>query len=321
MDLHADTLFLVSKLRFDIKKRHKNPLPRSPLALHVDLPRMEEGGIDCLGLALPLISLEALRRGDSIERSLEETRRWSNGLGGEFPMVDTVGAIEACSNEKKPCFFVTLEGAHGVPLERETISRLRAKGLAAITLAHLTPSRFSCPSTLARWSGRPLPEAGKRLIEMMEEACMVVDLAHLGRRSLMDALATCTKPPIISHTGLAGVKRMWRNVSDEAIRKVAELGGVIGVIFYPGFHVRSPFAGLECVVQSIRYLVDLVGEDFAGLGSDFDGWIPTLPGGLEDCSRIPALTDALLRSGLASEIVTKILGGNALRVLRHVWGC
>lgn len=81
--------------------------------------------------------------------------------------------------------------------------------------------------------------------------------------------------------------------------------------------VESP--PFQSIIDHIDYIVKLIGVDHVGLGSDFDG-VPNIPIGMEDCSKLPDITKALLEKGYTEEDVTKILGGNFLRVLEEVTG-
>ena len=76
---------------------------------------------------------------------------------------------------------------------------------------------------------------------------------------------------------------------------------------------RLPHVSWEKIVEHIAYVVKLVGPDHVGLGSDFDGAI--MPEGMDDCSYLPRITEALLRRGYSDADVRKILGGNMLRVM------
>jgi membrane dipeptidase len=108
-----------------------------------------------------------------------------------------------------------------------------------------------------------------------------------------------------------------RNLKDEQIRALAENGGVMGVVFAPGF-VDQEHATLEGVLDHIDHIVDLVGPDHVGLGSDFDG-ITSTPEGLEDVSCLPSLTAGLIERGYTERNIEKILGENYLRVFEEVF--
>lgn len=320
VDLHADTLFLVFTFGYRLERKHRNRFPRSPFCCHVDIPRMHAGGVNVIGFSLPVLSFSPTRRRGGVGRSLREIGKWAAARESHIHLLRDPDDVLAAREKGIPSFFLSCEGAHGIGTDLEELRHYRALGLWSITLAHLTPCRAAPPSFLSRWRNRPLPREGFDLIRKMEAARMVVDLAHCGERAFIDAVETCTLPPIVSHTGVRGTRSMWRNISDYAAKKIADKNGVIGVIFYPGFLTRSLFDTVDCVVATISYLMRIVGDDFIALGSDFDGWIPSLPGGLGDISRMPLLTDRLLREGIPADSVKKILGGNALRVLREVCG-
>lgn len=320
VDLHADTLFLVFTFGYRLERRHRNRFPKSPFCCHVDIPRMRSGGVNVIGFSLPVLSFSPTRRRDGPMKSLEGIAKWAAAREDQIRLLKHPDDILEARERGIPAFFLSCEGAHGIRNDLDELKRYRASGLWSITLAHLTPCGAALPSLLPRWSSRPLPKAGFDLIEKMESAGIIVDLAHCGERSFIDAVDACTRPPIVSHTGVRGTRSMWRNISDYAAKKIAGKNGVIGVIFYPGFLTRSMFATIDCVVETISYLRRIVGDDFIALGSDFDGWIPSLPGGLGDISRMPLLTDRLLRAGIPADSVKKILGGNALRVMRDVCG-
>jgi len=147
---------------------------------------------------------------------------------------------------------------------------------------------------------------------------MIVDVSHINDEGFWDVLDH-TKPPVIaSHSNSRAVCGHPRNMTDEMIVALAENGGVMGMNFAPSF-VHPEQATLKGVVDHIDHIVDLVGPDHVGLGSDFDG-IPYTPEGLEDVTRIPYITEELLRRGYGDEDVKKILGGNHLRLIKAVAG-
>ena len=135
--------------------------------------------------------------------------------------------------------------------------------------------------------------------------------AEFNRRGFLDACAVATRPPIVSHTGVLGAFDHWRNIDDAQLRAVADRGGVVGVIFCPRYVGGD---GLEPVVQHMKHILDVVGEDAPALGSDWDGFIvPTRE--LCDPRGLPLLTDALLAAGIPERTIGKILRGNVMRVL------
>jgi len=76
---------------------------------------------------------------------------------------------------------------------------------------------------------------------------------------------------------------------------------------------QLPPVSWERIIEHIDHVVKLVGADHVGLGSDFDG--ATMPTGMEDCTKLPKITEALMRKGYSDDDLRKILGGNLLRVM------
>jgi membrane dipeptidase len=78
---------------------------------------------------------------------------------------------------------------------------------------------------------------------------------------------------------------------------------------------KLPHVSWEKIIEHIDHVAKLAGPDHVGMGSDFDG--ATMPEGLEDCSKLPKITEALLRKGYSEDDVQKILGGNTLRIMEQ----
>lgn len=318
IDLHADTLFLVYLFGYRMEKRHRNPFPSSPFVCHVDLPRLRDGGVTAIGFTVPAVPANILRRGATIQKAIEWAARWAESMRSQFRLARTAADILDAREKGIPAFFLTLEGSHRIRCRPGELLGYKKAGLTSIGLAHLTRSDAAYPSRRKRWTDLPLPKLGYTLIEQMEAVGLIVDLAHVASRSFLDAVEFLKRPPIVSHTGFQTMKPMWRNISDYEAKRVAEKGGVMGVIFYPGYLTRSRDRSLEIVMENIRYLLHLVGDDYIGLGSDFDGWVASMPRDLRDASDLPRLTDRMLREGIPIDSIRKILGGNALRVIQEV---
>lgn len=202
--------------------------------------------------------------------------------------------------------------------------------------------------------GKGLTEHGKDIIRKMNELGMMVDLSHAGEQTFYDVLATSSKPILVSHSNAAALTPHYRNLKDAQLEALKKNGGVVGVNFYSEFldsdypkRVRKLYykthkkdsttkelsvgkmyaalsakqkhlanAPFESVLKHIDYLVSKVGVDHVAIGSDFDG-IESPPQELEDVSKFPVLTKALLEKGYSQEDVAKIMGRNFLRLLKE----
>lgn len=186
-------------------------------------------------------------------------------------------------------------------------------------------------------------------IEVIEEANrlnMLIDLSHCSDQTTMDVIRISKSPPVFTHANVRSLCDTARNKSDEAIKAVADRGGFIGVTPLPTFVSREK-PNLDILIDHIDYLVNLVGIDHVGIGTDFTEGLkdkgqifeaaktwrkrrPDIFGtvddfynkpyaeGIEDISKLPNLTEGLVRRGYSDDHIEKILGLNFMRVFEEV---
>lgn len=314
IDLHADPLLWARWLGYDLNTRHEAPLPRAALGGHVDVPRMMEARMG--GQFFGLVSLPYLQ-GD-LERVCHEQidilERACGRSEGKLRMARSATDVEKAREDGAIAALMGIEGAHTLGGRVESLDRFAARGVRYLGLLHFSANECGRPAYgWGRDDDKGLTELGRKVVERCQELGVIVDLAHINKRGFLEACAMLRKPPLVSHTGVSGVTPMWRNIDDEQIRAVADLGGCVGIIFVPQF-VGGP--GIEAVASHLEHVVRVAGEDAVALGSDWDGFV--VPSrGLEDCAKLPALTEALIRRGMTDARLGKLLRGNALRVLRE----
>ena len=165
-----------------------------------------------------------------------------------------------------------------------------------------------------------LTEFGIKYIQEVERLGIIIDVSHLGDAGFYDVLKYTTKPFVASHSNSRSVCDVARNMSDDMIKKLASRGGIMGINFCGDFLKQSDTGDeRSCVadmVKHILYIRDLVGIDYIGLGTDFDGISQNLE--IKDASMMPLLHEALLKAGLSEEEVAKVFYRNVLRVYQEV---
>jgi membrane dipeptidase len=163
-----------------------------------------------------------------------------------------------------------------------------------------------------------LSQFGVEVVEELNMLGMIVDVSHLSDAGFWDIIEISKDPVVASHSNARAVCAHPRNLTDDMIRALAEKGGVMGMNFAPDFiDTRNP--SVETLVDHIDYIVDLVGPEHVGLGSDFDG-IPSTPRGLENVSKMPAITQELVKREYSEEYIRFILGGNHIRLMQRIVG-
>lgn len=184
---------------------------------------------------------------------------------------------------------------------------------------------------------------GREVIAEMNRVGIMVDLSHVGGATSEEAILASTKPVCYSHCLPSGLKEHPRNKSDEQLRFIADRGGFIGVTMFPPFLKRGIEATVDDYVEAIDYVINLVGEDCVGIGTDFTqgydkgffDWIThdkgrhrrltnfgriVNPEGIRTIGEFPNLTDAMERAGWTESRIRKVMGGNWVNTFREVWG-
>lgn len=299
---------------------------------HVDFARLKQAGvkIQCFTVVtrgLPVVGmfpLFAARRGWprrarwgewaratwQIDRLAQMCRR----AGGEVSITSTAEELAGNLAAGRLSAVLGVEGAHACEGRVDRVAELHRRGVRFMGLTHLGNNELG-GSSFPMMGNRSLTPLGREVLDEMARLGMAVDVAHASRKTLAEILEHPARP-FCSHTGVNGAHRSWRNLSDEVLRRLADRGGVVGIIF------GTVFLGgdrLDDLARHIEHAVRVAGEDAVGFGSDFDGMVP-LPRPMRDVRDLPLVTEALLRRGHPEALVEKIAGGNLRRFFGEVLG-
>jgi membrane dipeptidase len=212
--------------------------------------------------------------------------------------------------------MLTMEGADAIAGDRD-LERFYAAGVRAI-LPTWGDNRYGFGRTNMK---DPITDAGRWLIRRMDQMRILLDVSHFGVASFMSALDAANRPVIASHSNCYAVCKHPRNLNDMQIRALADKRGVMGVCLYNQFiKDGAQMATLDDVWAHVSHVLDIVGDDHLGVGTDFDGGVTKeyTPIGLDSIGDLPLLVNFLREKGLSDEAVAKIAGGNMLRVLASV---
>jgi len=306
IDLHCDTLL-------EVAARTRNIGDSSPRG-SIDLPRLRTGGVDAQVFAAFIHPKEATR---GFARALELIGAFDRMLEENpeaFGRVTTPRDLTASNRDGRIGAILSIENGDALEGNLDNLERLHRRGVRMMSLTWNQSNALADGALEAVHGG--LTAFGRRVVASMHERRMIVDVSHLSVQSFWDVLAVAQGPVVASHSCAAGLTPHPRNLTDEQLQAIAQLGGVVGVNFYPVF-LGQPT--LERLLDHIDHMVSVMGVDHVGLGSDFDGFTGHVQG-LEDVSKLPSLTAGLIARGYGKEPVIKILGANVLRILAQVWG-
>jgi membrane dipeptidase len=290
-----------------------------------DLPRFQQAGLTAQVCA---IYLEDNQVGTGLRTGMEMTwhLRHAAGKYSDLELVTSAADIRRIKKEGKTGLILSFEGCEALGADIRFLDLYHALGLRIASLTHTRRNIYADGCGAADQQGGLTP-LGVDLIRRMNELKIVVDLVHIGEKGFWEILDLTTAPLILSHSTptmfpnsdtidsspLSGFPRPRLELprDREALDAIAERGGVLGLIWV--LHQE-----LGDVVADIETALEVIGPDHIGLGSDLFG-LTNAPCGLEDISKIPALTRALLERGHPDELLLKFLGGNYLRVFEQVW--
>jgi membrane dipeptidase len=281
-----------------------------------DIPRWREGGVTAQVMAI-FVSEDHLHR--PLERTLDMVAAFHREIEDNrdtLLLATTADDIRRAKAEDKTALILSFEGGEPLGRNLNLLDIFYRLGLRMISLTHSRRNALADGTQLDIQTGG-LTHLGRELIRRMNALGMVIDLAHLSDAGVWEVLELSTAPVIFSHTTVAtmpGYKASLTEINPvrgtSVLRALADKGGVACAIFVAQPHVNA-------VVDDIETMIQHVGDDHVGLGSDFVSFAHA-PVGLEDISKLPAVTEEMARRNFSDETILKVLGGNLLRVFEDI---
>ncbi|ESP01790.1 hypothetical protein LOTGIDRAFT_200091, partial [Lottia gigantea] len=293
---------------------------------HTDIPRIKAGKLKAQFWALYVPCSSQYK--DSVRISLDQMdtiKRFNAKYPNEFRFVTSAQGILDAFDAGKFASLVGLEGGHSIQSSLGNLRMFYDLGVRYMTVTH------SCNTPWAdNWkidednntdtSVNGLTDFGKTVIKEMNRLGMLVDLSHVSRKTMLDALEVTKAPIIFSHSSAYEKCNHNRNVRNDVLEKTKENKGVVMVNFYSDYinctPNLQPKATLSQVADHIDYIKTLIGVDYVGIGADYDG-VERVPEGLEDVSTYPALFAELLNRGWTEPDLKKLAGENLIRVFKR----
>jgi membrane dipeptidase len=317
---------------------------------HIDLPRAREGGFaggffavyvppeeerehtdrsqfatpDGFEVPLPppLERAYAQRVAIAISASLFRIEAASDG---QLKVVRTADELAACLRDDVIAAILHFEGAEAIDPELNALEIFYQAGLRSIGPVWSRPTIFGhgVPFAFPRSpdTGPGLTEAGRELVRACNRLRIMLDLSHMNEQGFWDVAGLSNAPLVATHANAHALCRSTRNLTDKQLDAIRESDGMVGLNFHVGFlredggdDADTP---LDVMVRQIDYLVERLGIDRVGLGSDFDG--ATMPLEIGDVSGLPKLVAALRAHGYDDAALRKLAHENWVRVLQKTW--
>ena len=350
--IHLKTLTLDTHDDINVKNFTDSINYTTDTNTQVNIPKMEQGGLDVAWFIVYTGQGELTKEGykkaadnakakfDAIHRLVKEYAPNKIGLAVSSKDVDSLRKMG------KKVAMIGVENAYPLGEDLNEVKRYYDLGARYMSLAHNGHNQFSDSNTgefdnTAKHNG--ISELGKKLIDSMNYYGIMVDISHPSKEAIRQTIAHSKAPVIASHSSARALSNHPRNLDDEQLEWVKENGGVIQTVALALFvnkekhqkyrdalktledktdaealtALKKEFPPVDVAdfVDHIDYIKNKIGIDHVGISSDFDGG-----GGIEgwkDASETFNITLELVKRGYTEEEITKIWGGNLLRVLNE----
>jgi membrane dipeptidase len=296
---------------------------------HFDYPRAMEGGLNAPIMSIYIPSdMENNGAKELADSLIDLVEGIANANPGKFAVATSPDQIEEQFSQGLISLPMGMENGAPIEGDLENVKYFYDRGIRYITLTHAKDNHIcdSSYDTARTWNG--LSEFGKEVVEEMNRVGIMVDISHVSDSAFYQVMEISKVPVIASHSSCRHFTPGFeRNMSDEMIKLLAEKNGVIHINYGSSFleggfndRLKADSTAVTTVQQAadhIDHVVKLVGIDYVGFGSDFDG-VTHLPEGLSDASMMPNLIAELLGRGYSDEDIEKICYKNSFRVWRAV---
>lgn len=357
LDSHTDTPLWLLREGLDFMNNN-----RLKAGSKVDYPRMQEGGLDAVFMAVftPQGKTDSMGYSQAYAQAqnlFDAIRQLVGKHPEQLSLATHPDQILLNAEKGKVSLLIGVENGYPIGENLSRVEEFYQSGARYITLSH-TRNNQICDASTDEPSAGGLTAFGREVVVEMNRLGMLVDVSHISDSAFYDVLRISTKPVIASHSNARAVCNHPRNLTDDMLKAIAARGGVVQVCLlsdyvktfppnpardsalkawesrYPDYgslddankakaraerrdidqQFPRPKATVSDLVDHIDHIVKVAGIDHVGVGSDFDGG-----GGLVDCqdvSEMWRITAELVKRGYTYEDLTKIWGGNFLRVWR-----
>ena len=245
---------------------------------------------------------------------------------GALAVCREVADIKAAWAADKIAAIFHIEGAEAIDPDFHTLEVLYQAGLRSIGPVWSRPTIFGngvpfrYPSDPDIGSG--LTEKGRELVKRCDALNIMIDLSHLNEAGFWDAARVSTKPLVATHSNAHAICPHSRNLTDKQLAAIRESDGMVGLNFAVAFLREDgrmlANVPLEQMLRHLDHLIEHLGEDHVGFGSDYDGAV--VPEALTSCAGLPKLRHAMAKHGYDDALMKKLCHENWLRVLEKTWG-
>ena len=308
VDLHVDT----------ITEMAERQIPWDQSSLQAGLDDLQAAGVNVIVEAVWIPRADPDPRGTALGK-LRRLRSAVQASHGAAALVTGPDQLERVVREGRIAVVLALEGGTALTEGAATLRELRELGLSMVGLTWTESSAWADSSAEPRaGDAGGLTEGGRELVRLCNDLGLMLDVSHMSDRATAETVELSRAPVLASHSNTRALCDVPRNLTDDVLHRIADKGGLVGAMFHGPFVACDGPAERADVVAQIAGLVERIGAERVGLGSDFDGKIKA-PVGLRSVRDLPALEADLLDAGLTAAQIRLVMGDSFLPYWRAVW--
>lgn len=317
------------KGHLDLKRMKQGGFAGGLFAIYVPSPS-SGGGLDYMAMMqktpfeVPLPALMASEAAQPVALAMAGAFHWMERTApNDFAICRSPADVRANFGRGRIAGVLHMEGAEAIGPDLDALYMFHEMGLRSLGPVWSRPTLFGYGVPF-RFPGTPdigsgLTDKGKDLIRLCNELGILVDLSHMNQAGFEDIAHLSKSPLVATHSNVHALCASPRNLTDRQLGQIRDSAGMVGLNFSTSFLREDGRAsadiGLEVMVRHIDHLIDKLGENHVGLGSDFDGCVVPQP--IKDVTGVPALFDALAAHGYDSALLAKLAHENWLACLER----
>jgi membrane dipeptidase len=241
-----------------------NPGDAPPLVTRRTISDARASGVTAINQTLGYV----LGKGDPYEQTLQSIAQWDRLIGdwtSDLSKITSAADIRAAKARGKLGVIYGFQNSAMMGNDVKRIDQFAALGVRIIQLTYNNENQIGGGSLAA---GNPgLTPFGHEVVARLNAQRVIVDLAHSGQQTCLDAISASKQPIAITHTGCRALLDHPRNKSDEELRQVATKGGFVGIYFMP-FLTKGRTPTSDDIVAHLEHALSVCGEDHVGIGTD-----------------------------------------------------
>jgi membrane dipeptidase len=271
---------------------------------HIDIPKASVGGLNVayFGAFSDYVGSDDISsiKANSKTLALLNALHWTvkNNVD-TITIAKSVVEIKEAVLNRKIAAVPTIEGAYSLEKKNaiELLNQYYDVGVRVVGYVWNSPNALGSGTTGPIDMG--LTELGYEVTKEMNRLGIIIDVSHMNEKTFWNVLKVSEAPMIASHSCVYSLRNHDRNLTDEQIIALADMGGVINLNYWPELLGETKdIIDIKKLVDHIDYIVNLVGIDYVGLGSDFDG--TTMPNDIQSAAELPYITAELIERGYST---------------------